>query len=175
MILVYRYAIPNTGFPASGEIRESQGEIYFSGKSGKVREFVGFRENQGIFFYLCSMVRESQGICSDSGQTICNLLCFVSKYAYHESKFSHIFGTSLRSASTFCCLQLHIVSFSLTEWTDLKDGPQGLWVTLHCFVCIWISVKVRESQGKLALKSQGKSGIFVRAYSWEPWIKVILG
>ncbi len=25
-----------------------------------------------------------------------------------------------------------------------------------------------QSQGKLALKSQGKSGIFVRAYSWEP-------
>ena len=32
-----------------------------------------------------------------------------------------------------------------------------------------ICPEVRESQGKLALKSQGKSGIFVRAYSWEPW------
>ncbi len=27
------------GFPPSGKIRESQGEFYFSGKSGKVREF----------------------------------------------------------------------------------------------------------------------------------------
>ncbi len=31
-----------------------------------------------------------------------------------------------------------------------------------------ICPEVRESQGKFALKSQGKSGIFVRAYSWEP-------
>ncbi len=64
-------------------IRESQGEIYFSGKSGKVREFVPFRQNQGIIFSLCVMVRESQGICSDSAQTLCNFLCSVSKYAYH--------------------------------------------------------------------------------------------
>ena len=27
------------GFPPSGKIRESQGEFYFSGKSGKIREF----------------------------------------------------------------------------------------------------------------------------------------
>ncbi len=37
---------------------------------------------------------------------------------------------------------------------------------LHLYINI--CPEVRESQGKLASKSQGKSGIFVRAYSWEP-------
>ncbi len=40
---------------------------------------------------------------------------------------------------------------------------------LHLYMDI--CPKVRESQGKFALKSQGKSGILVRAYSWEPWLK----
>ena len=38
----------SSGFPASRKIRESQGEIYFSGKSGNLFHFLGFRENQGI-------------------------------------------------------------------------------------------------------------------------------
>ncbi len=67
-------------------IRENQGK---SGRNlffWKVREFVPFRENQGIIFCLYLMVRESQGICSDSAQTLCNFHCSVSKYAYHEKK-----------------------------------------------------------------------------------------
>ncbi len=34
-------------------IRENQGEVYFSGKSGNLCNFSGFMENQGIIFYLC--------------------------------------------------------------------------------------------------------------------------
>ncbi len=36
-------------------------------------------------------------------------------------------------------------------------------------LCVNNCPEVRESQRKFALKSQGKSGNFVRACSWEPW------
>ncbi len=118
------------------------------------------------------MVRESQGICSDLGQISCHFLCFASIYAYHESNSSQIFLASLRSASYFLlCLSYHCVT-SLHGMNRFKVALKACEMAcidlklLHLYMDICPAV--RESQGKFALKSQGKSGIFIRAYSWEP-------
>ncbi len=90
--------------------------------------FLGFRENQWIIFYLCWMVRESQGIWSDSGHRLCiqNLYpSFVSKYVYDESNFHQIFLASLRSASlvSICPTWLPVLS--------LHRINKQMWVDLH--------------------------------------------
>ncbi len=99
---------------------------------------------------------ESQGICSDSGQTICNLLCFVSKYAYPESKFSPIFGASLRSPSYFLLRPTSHCVIILHRMNRFKRWPSRL-VSHLALLRLYMNIcpKVRGSQGKLALKSQG--------------------
>ncbi len=107
------WKMPFTGFPPSGKIRESQGEIYFSGKSGKVREFVLFFQNEGKSGnYFCHwwMVRESQGIflwfrsinCVISQYPLCQIMCSKGK------NFA-----SLRSAS---------IIQSICDWTEIDQS-----------------------------------------------------
>ncbi len=110
----------NSRVPSS---RESRGEIYFSGKSGKVRQFVPFLRIQGKSgnYFLpraadwSGKVRE---FCSDSDQTLCNFLYFVAKYVYHESNFSQIFLATLHSASlknSFSYVLHNILLFPFTK------------------------------------------------------------
>ncbi len=56
----------------SGKIRESQGEIYFSGKSGNLSVlsvcFLRIRENRAIIFITGDSSGEVREFCSDFGQ-----------------------------------------------------------------------------------------------------------
>ncbi len=146
--------IQKTGFPASGKIRESQGEKFFSGKSGKVREFASFFESQGKKFHHQGMVRESQGISFLGRQTNVSFSIILCKNEYLYSEFF----ASLRSAfllvhhferyyyvlpyfytRPLCYLSLHIliVIDSVTAGEQLTGRPKPYFLSgfLIAFSC----------------------------------------
>ncbi len=161
----YPLGTQSTGFPASGKIRESQGEIYFSGQSGKVREFVPFLRIQGKSGNYFLSLLNGQG---KSGNFVliqvkhCVLFyVFLSKYAYRESNFVIFFSPQFS-----ICPTLHSV-ISLHRMNKLQGALMAFELACINIKLLHLHVnnfpEVRESQGKFALKSQGKSGIFVRA------------
>ena len=144
---------------------------HYQGKSGrnlffwKVRESVLCFKNwgkSGNCFYHWWMVRESQGILLLFRSINCiTSICSVSKFIC----LSTYDCTEINQPINIICRHLVPVYFkvhAIVKWAPINIS----WLLLNKT----IRGSVRESQGKVALKSQGKSVNFVRTCRWEPCI-----